>query len=92
MKCANCDKNALFEYQITQTKSIFYCGQDLPGFLEGRKKAGLLKITSAYTDAQKSALEQLSPATAEEVIASEVVETISEEPKPVKKAAKKKAK
>lgn len=79
MKCANCDKDALFEYQITSKKSIFYCGQDLPGFLEERKKAGLLKITSAFTDAKENALEQLSPET-------------TEEPKPVKKAAKKKAK
>lgn len=79
MKCANCDKDALFEYQITKQKSIYYCGKDLPGFLEERKKAGLLKITSAFTEAKESALEQLSPETVEE-------------PKPVKKAAKKKAK
>jgi hypothetical protein len=78
MKCANCDRDALFEYQITHTKSIFYCGQDLPRFLESRKKAGLLKITSAFTEAKSSALEQLS------------LETV-EAPKPVKKAAKKKA-
>lgn len=79
MKCANCDRDALFEYQITHTKSIFYCGQDLPGFLEGRKKAGLLKITPAFNAAKESALEQLSP-------------EITEEPKPVKKTTKKTAK
>ena len=78
MKCANCNRDALFEYQITQKTSILYCGSHLPGFLEERKKAGLLKITSAFTEAKESALEQLS---------SETVE----EPKPVKKAAKKKA-
>jgi hypothetical protein len=79
MKCANCDKDALFEYRITKNKSVFYCGKDLPKFLEERKKAGLLKITPAFTEAKESALEQLSP-------------EIVEEPKPVKKAAKKKAK
>lgn len=78
MKCANCDRDALFEYRITQKASIFYCGTDLPGFLEERKKAGLLKITPAFTDAKESALKQLS------------LEK-TEEPKPVKKAAKKKA-
>lgn len=79
MKCANCDRNALFEYQITKGTSIYYCGKDLPNFLEERKKAGLLKITPAFTEAKESALEQLSPETV----------AIS---KPVKKATKKKAK
>jgi hypothetical protein len=78
MKCANCDRDALFEYRITKGKSIYYCGKDLPKFLEERKKAGLLKITPAFTEAKESALEQLSP------------ETVAA-PKPVKKAAKKKA-
>jgi hypothetical protein len=79
MKCANCDKDALFEYQITKQKSIYYCGKDLPGFLEERKKAGLLKITPAFTEAKESALEQLSPET-------------TPAPKPVKKTTKKTAK
>ena len=79
MKCANCDKDALFEYQITKKKSIYYCGTDLPGFLEERKKAGLLKITPAFTEAKESALEQLSPET-------------TEEPKTEKKTIKKTAK
>lgn len=79
MKCANCDKDALFEYQITKNTSVYYCGNDLPGFLEERKKAGLLKITPAFTEAKESALEQLSPET-------------TEEPKPVKKTIKKTAK
>jgi len=79
MKCANCDKDALFEYQITKKKSIYYCGKDLPGFLEERKKAGLLKITPAFTEAKENALEQLSPET-------------TEEPKTEKKTIKKTAK
>jgi hypothetical protein len=79
MKCANCDRDALFEYRLTQKKSIFYCGKDLPGFLEERRKAGLLQITSAFTEAKESALEQLS------------LET-TDESQPVKKVAKKRAK
>ena len=67
MKCANCDKDALFEYQITKKTSIYYCGVDLPGFLEERKKAGLLKITPAFTEAKESALVQLSPETTKEL-------------------------
>jgi len=79
MKCANCDKDALFEYQITKKTSLYYCGTDLPGFLEERKKAGLLKITLAFTEAKESALSQLSPET-------------TEEPKTEKKTIKKTAK
>ena len=60
MKCANCDKPAMFEYRITQTKSIFYCGKDLPGFLEERRKAGLLTITDANQRAEKTALDVLA--------------------------------
>ena len=60
MKCANCDKPAMFEYRLTQTKSLFYCGNDLPGFLEERKKAGLLTITDAYKEAAKTALEAVA--------------------------------
>jgi hypothetical protein len=60
MKCANCEKQAMFEYRLTQETSIFYCGKDLPSFLEERKKAGLLTITEAYTEAKKTALETVA--------------------------------
>ena len=60
MQCVNCDKPAMFEYRITQTKSIFYCGKDLPGFLEERRKAGLLTITDANQRAEKTALDVLA--------------------------------
>jgi len=60
MKCANCDANASFEYRITLSKSIFYCGKDLPKFLEARKKAGLLKITEQYKQDSKDALSVLA--------------------------------
>ena len=87
MKCANCDKDALFEYQITQNTSMYYCGNVLPKFLEERKKAGLLKITPAFTEAKESALKQLSPETVEATPEEQVLEELT----PTKKAAKKKA-
>ena len=49
MKCANCANQASYEYRVTTKKSVFYCGKDLPKFLEERKKAGLLKITPEFT-------------------------------------------
>ena len=83
MKCANCDKEAAFEYRLTLEKSLFYCGKDLPAFLEGRKKAGLLKVTQQYKDDQQSALAVITT--------PEVVDESTEEaPKTKKKASPKK--
>ena len=84
MKCANCDKEAAFEYRLTLEKSLFYCGKDLPAFLEGRKKAGLLKVTQQYKEDQQSALEV--------IITPEVIddESTEEAPKTKKKASPKK--
>ena len=60
MKCANCDRNALFEYKISKVTSVFYCGKDLPSFLNERKKAGLLTITEAHETLIESAIEKVS--------------------------------
>lgn len=60
MKCANCSKDAMYVYRITKSKSVYYCGKDLPSFLEDRRKAGLLNITEAFTEAKESVVETLS--------------------------------
>ena len=86
MKCANCNKESLFEYRVTHNKSIFYCNNDLPSFLEMRKKAGLLKITNEYKDAAKSGIEALT-IEVPEVVEEPLVET----PAPKKKATSKKS-
>lgn len=83
MKCANCNKDAMYEYKVTTTKSLFYCGNDLPTFLEARKKAGLLTLTSKNSENLTSALDVLSTPTPEAPVV--------EGPSPVKKAAKKTA-
>ena len=84
MKCANCSRDAMYEYRVTQGSSVFYCGTDLPAFLEPRRRAGLLTITPKLTEELSSALEVLSD--------KPVVEAAPEEkPAPKKKAAKKKA-
>lgn len=81
MKCANCDKNALFMYRMTKNKALYYCGKDLPKFLDERRRAGLLAITEEFTKEKELALEILSPSTSEE------------EPQPkAKKTTKKSAK
>ena len=60
MKCANCSKDALYVYRITKSNSVYYCGKDLPSFLEDRRKAGLLNITQTLTEAKEEAVEILS--------------------------------
>lgn len=60
MKCANCPDDAMYVYRLTKTKSVHYCGKDLPSFLEDRRKAGLLNITEAFTEAKDSVVEELS--------------------------------
>ena len=86
MKCSNCDKEALYEYKITLKNSVFYCGKDLPKFLDARKRAGLLTLTEKHAEEKETAIAALSTETV-------VKETLTEEePAPKKKAAKKKAK
>jgi hypothetical protein len=60
MKCANCLNDAMYVYRITKTESVYYCGKDLPSFLEDRRKAGLLNITEAFTEAKEEVVEALS--------------------------------
>ena len=84
MKCANCDNKASYEYRVTKNKSLFYCGKDLPKFLEERRKAGLLTITDQFSEDLTSALDALSTTPIEVPI-----EEPTEEPKPKKKTDKK---
>ena len=79
MKCANCDRDAFYIYQITKQVEVFYCGTHLPNFLEPRRKAGLLKTTEKLKVEKESAIEILSAETKEEVQAPK--------PKRKKKAA-----
>lgn len=84
MNCANCSNKALYEYKITEKTSVFYCGKDLPKFLDGRKVANLIPLTESHNEELASALDILS------VKAEEPLEPT--EPPVVKKAAKKQAK
>lgn len=44
MKCANCNRDALYTYVIAGNHSIHYCQYHLPRFLTAQKKAGLLPL------------------------------------------------
>lgn len=103
MKCSNCKNNALFEYKITQDKSVFYCQKHLPKFLEARKRADLLILTETFSVAKEEALNLLAPQPVVEEPALEMnraihgstmkatAPEITETSKPAKKASKKKA-
>ena len=60
MKCANCDRDAFYVYQITKQVDVLYCGKHLPNFLEARRKAGLIKTTDQFKVEKESAIEILS--------------------------------
>ena len=66
MKCANCDTDAFYIYQVTKAKDILYCSKHLPNFLEPRRKAGLIKTTAQLEVEKNSAIEALKTEPAEE--------------------------
>ncbi len=43
IKCANCSKDAVFQYNVTDDFVIYYCLTDLPKFLKGRTAEASLK-------------------------------------------------
>ena len=77
MKCANCVKDAFYEYKITKTKSVFYCNSHLPKFLEAQKRAGHLAITPSFTASLKSATIILATTPIQTVV-EEVTEPVEE--------------
>ena len=101
MKCANCNKDAFYVYQITAKRSILYCNLHVPTFLEQAKKAGLLQTTDALKSAIEEGLKNITTPVEEPVLemnralhGSTMMETapeVTEAPKPKKKAVKKKA-
>jgi len=60
MKCANCNSDAMYVYDISKKKSIPYCEPHLPAFLEARKIAGLLRTTDQYAAEAAAATEALA--------------------------------
>lgn len=43
--CANCAQEALFSYDISANRKLYYCHIHLPKFLKGRGMATLLRST-----------------------------------------------
>lgn len=41
-KCSNCHNDAQFQYAITPTSAVYYCGLHLPKFLRGKTPSSLL--------------------------------------------------
>ena len=53
MKCANCTKDAIYQYSLAESSIIYYCQRHLPKFLEPLRRAGSLFIRSDYGSAVK---------------------------------------
>lgn len=56
IKCANCSKDAVFQYNVSDDFAIYYCLTDLPRFLKGKTAEASLKslvVQPAPTTAKK---------------------------------------
>lgn len=88
MKCANCDRPALYVYEGAGMRPVAYCDSDLPRFLQGQAKKGALKTTDAFAATQRSALSALAPVTAVVVDAPAPEPTPAPSPAPKKRRRK----
>lgn len=87
MKCANCERPALFVYEGAGIRPVSYCDAHLPRFLQGAARKGSLRTTEAYAATQRAALSALAPLTA---IAVDTAPEPAPEPAPEETAAPKK--
>lgn len=60
LTCANCDKDALYTYEVTDTFVINYCEYHLPRFLHTMKNGGMLKTTASFANEAADALAALA--------------------------------
>jgi hypothetical protein len=60
-KCANCESDALYVYEVTDSFNIPYCQYHLPVFLNKLQKSGLLKTTAQFDTLKAEALEAVAP-------------------------------
>ena len=75
--CANCAKDAMYTYEVTDTFAIDYCEYHLPRFLHTMKNGGILKTTEVFATETADALAALAL----------VEEAVVEAPKTSKKKA-----
>jgi len=93
MKCANCEKDAFYIYQITLNSQVLYCNLHLPKFLEQAKKAGLLKTTESLKSVIEEGLKNIvvTPTEPTPEVEPETTPTPTPKTKPTKKTATKNA-
>jgi hypothetical protein len=61
MKCANCESDALYVYEVTDTYGIPYCQYHLPVFLTKLQKSGQLKPADGFDQIKAEALAAVAP-------------------------------
>ena len=89
MKCANCEKDAVYIYRSTLKTEILYCETHLPSFLENRKRAGLLPTTEEFKTAKEEGESTLGVSINTPVVELEKTPTPTPSKKPTKKPATK---
>jgi hypothetical protein len=80
VKCANCDNEALYVYDVPATDTVYFCSVHLPRFLRKQAESGLLPTTDAYAVKQAQIAEILAPVEEAPVEEPVVEEPAAEEP------------
>lgn len=88
MKCANCDKNAIWVYDVPSQNTVAFCDADLPSFLRVQAKSGQLATTDEYAKVAAEVAEALAPPVVEPVVEVEPVADAGVTSAPKKRAAK----
>jgi len=74
--CSNCTYEAQFQYNISTSNVLYFCGGHLPRFLRGKTAAALL-VSKVEAPAPKK---KTTKKDAEPVVEEPVVEDSTEEP------------
>jgi hypothetical protein len=82
VKCANCNRYALYTYQVSSSYIIHYCQSHLPKFLLARRNAGQLPLIIPAPVVVEPVVEAPKTSKKKEVVVEEPVveETPVEEP------------
>lgn len=81
VKCANCNRDALYTYQVSGSYVLHYCQSHLPKFLIAKKNAGLLALQVPAVIVEEPVVEAPKTSKKKEPVVEEtpVEETSTEE-------------
>lgn len=74
MNCVNCNRDAMYLYDVPATDKVVYCEKCLPSFLRAQARAGLLPTTDRFSEVQEEVAEKLAPKKSKPADSKTVVE------------------